>query len=89
MKTLIEENYESTVLRKCIDYKTRKLHFLMKLKEEVSEVEHSYYSDDDGIWEEIADVILVCLNMAKHYNIDIETELKNKVKKNYKRSESN
>jgi len=88
MKKLIEDNYESTCLRKCIDYKTRKLHFIMKIKEELLEVEQSYYSDDGEIWEEVADVILVCLNMAKHYDIDIESELKNKIEKNYKRSET-
>jgi NTP pyrophosphatase (non-canonical NTP hydrolase) len=36
--------------------------------------------------EELADVILVCLNIAKHYKIDIEKELNNKIKKNFKRS---
>jgi len=35
--------------------------------------------------EELADIILVCLNIAKHYNIDIEKELKNKIQVNFKR----
>ena len=36
--------------------------------------------------EELADIILVCFNIAKHYNIDIEKELKNKIEINYKRA---
>lgn len=88
MNKIIKENYESTQLRGLINYKTRKLHFIMKIKEELEEVEKSYYSDDGELWEEVADVILVCLNMAKHYDIDIESELKKKIEKNYRRSES-
>ena len=86
MDKIIKENYESTVLRGLINSKTTDLNFLMKLKEEVLEVEESYYSSDiENMWEEIADVILVCLNFANHFNIDIESELKKKIEKNYKR----
>jgi len=86
MDKIIKENYESTVLRGLINSKTTDLNFLMKLKEEVLEVEESYYSSDiENMWEEVADVILVCLNFANHFNIDIESELKKKIEKNYKR----
>ena len=35
--------------------------------------------------EELADIILVCLNLAKHCNIDIEQELKIKIEINKNR----
>jgi NTP pyrophosphatase (non-canonical NTP hydrolase) len=86
MEKIIKENYESIVLRGLINSRTTDLNFLMKLKEEVLEVESAYYSSDiENMWEEVADVILVCLNFAHHFNIDIEKELKNKIKKNYTR----
>ncbi len=86
MDKIIKENYESTVLRGLINSKTTDLNFLIKLKEEVLEVEESYYSSDiENMWEEVADVILVCLNFANHFNIDIESEMKKKIEKNYKR----
>ena len=39
-----------------------------------------------SICEELADVIMVCLNFAKHNNIDIEQEIKNKIKINEQRA---
>jgi NTP pyrophosphatase (non-canonical NTP hydrolase) len=86
MKKIIEENYESTLLRGCIDKNTTEVSFLMKVKEEVSELESAYYSSDmENMKEEMADVILTVLNFARHYEIDIETEMKLKIDKNYSR----
>ena len=86
MKKIIKENYESTILRGCIDKNTTELSFLMKVKEEVSELESAYYSGDmENMREEMADVILTVLNFARHYDIDIETEMKLKIEKNYSR----
>ena len=36
--------------------------------------------------QELADVIMVCLNFANHFNIDIEQEIKNKIEINKKRA---
>jgi NTP pyrophosphatase (non-canonical NTP hydrolase) len=89
MNRIIEENYESTILRGCIDKNTTKLQFLMKVKEEVLELEEALYSGDEcNLKEEMADVILTVLNFAKHFDINIKQELKNKIKKNYSRSET-
>jgi NTP pyrophosphatase (non-canonical NTP hydrolase) len=86
MKKIIKENYESTLLRGCIDKNTTELSFLMKVKEEVSELESAYYSGDmENMREEMADVVLTVLNFARHYDIDIETEMKLKIEKNYSR----
>jgi len=88
MKDLIEENYKSIVDRGLItpNYTTG-ADFFVKLKEESSELIDAYYEfDKEGVKEELADVIMVCLNMAKHYNIDIEQEIKNKIEVNKQRA---
>jgi len=79
MKYLIESNYNSIVKRGLINSHTKFKEFIDKLDEEVNEYKESNEP------EELADIILVCLNIAKHYDIDIETELKNKITKNYER----
>ena len=98
MKSIINSNYESTVKRGLITPSTSGYDFVDKIKEETIELLESL--DDirfstqakqehfDHFNEELADIILVCLNCAKHLDIDIETELKNKIEKNYKRSET-
>lgn len=77
MKQLIEDNYQSIVNRGLITDKTTYIDFINKLKEEVNELEN--WKNPDNLREEMADVILTVLNFAKHYNIDIEQELKNKI----------
>jgi predicted house-cleaning noncanonical NTP pyrophosphatase (MazG superfamily) len=79
MKDLIEENYKSIVKRGLITEKTSLKEFTDKLDEEVKEFKE-YYDP-----EELADIILVCLNIAKHWNIDIEKELKKKIEINFNR----
>lgn len=86
MKKLIEENYKSIVKRGLITPTTTKKEFLDKLFEEVSEFEYCYLENKGEInSEELSDIILVCLNIAKHYKIDIEKELKNKIEINKNR----
>ena len=57
----------------------------MKLEEEVSEFIMACKNDRENISNELSDVILVCLNYAKHYNIDIEKQLNIKIKINENR----
>tara|TARA_R100000501_G_C2575197_1_gene80580 strand:+ start:473 stop:685 length:213 start_codon:yes stop_codon:yes gene_type:complete len=45
--------------------------------------------DDENFREELADVILVCFNISKHYGWDIESELFKKVAINEKRANKN
>lgn len=87
MKKLIERNHKSIVDRGLITPNTTKMQFIDKIFEEVNELE-SYYLDNNGEIDEfeLADIILVCLNMAKHYNIDIEKILLEKIKINERRS---
>jgi len=77
MKKLIEDNYISIVRRGLITPETKYHDFYDKLCEEVEEVYQS--ENDDQLKEELADVILTALNWARHYNFDIETELKKKI----------
>lgn len=84
MKKIIEENYDSIVRRGLINKETNIDDFFDKLDEEVNEMKNSHNSNEFSF--ELADVILVCLNIAKHYNIDIEYFLKEKIKQNYERA---
>ena len=87
MKKLIEDNYQSIVDRGLITPSTTKLDFINKLFEEVYEFEESIYDLNwSNIEEELSDVIMVCLNFAKHYKIDIEEEIKKKIKVNQQRA---
>lgn len=86
MKTLIKQNYDSIVKRGLINNSTTLFEFIDKLYEEVSEFEESLEFDNmDNFKMELADIILVCFNIAEHYNIDIESELKKKIQINYSR----
>jgi len=74
MKQIIENNYDVTVKRGCINTETTIHEFLYKLYEEVHEL-HDEIELGNTINHELSDVILVCLNLAKHFNIDIESEI--------------
>jgi len=90
MKKLINDNYKSIVDRGFITPTTTLFEFLDKLDEEVEELktESEIPKQYSNLPEELADVIMVCLNMAKHYNIDIEQEIKNKIKINKHRAKN-
>jgi len=87
MKELIETNYKSIIKRGLINKKTTSNDFIMKLEEEVQEFIEAEKYNLKNENEELADIILVCLNYAKHYDIDIEKELKNKITINTKRND--
>ena len=90
MKELISDNYQSIVDRGLISPTTTLFEFLDKLEEEVKELEKEALRPKQysNLPEELADVIMVCLNMAKHYDIDIEQEIKNKIKINKYRAKN-
>lgn len=88
MKNIIERNYASIKKRKLITSKTSHVDFHHKLVEEVSEVKNELIQrsiDLDKLGFEIADVILTALNYAKHFNINIEKKIKDKIIINEKR----
>ena len=99
MKDLIESNYKSIVDRGYIKPSTTYIEFIDKLDEEVKEFKDAlnWWTRKDSlgfkpmhisVCEEVADVIMVCLNFAKHYNIDIEQEIKSKIKINEQRAKN-
>tara|TARA_Y100000385_G_scaffold82409_1_gene84377 strand:- start:1798 stop:2079 length:282 start_codon:yes stop_codon:yes gene_type:complete len=89
MKKIIEDNYRTIVDRGLIKPSTTHNDFINKIYEEADELSLSYdYNDFENTKEELADVILTCLNMAKHFDIDIEQEIKNKIKINRYRAKN-
>jgi len=86
MKKLIDRNYRSIVKRGLIDKDTTFEDFYRKLEEECEELANDYFYKNEINEFELADVILVCLNMAKHYNINIHKVLNQKIRINETRS---
>ena len=95
MQELIVDNYKSIVDRGLITPSTYYFDFTRKIEEELGELKDAIidYIDYDSesfpnVKEELADVIMVCLNFAKHYDIDIEKEIKKKIKINKYRAKN-
>lgn len=91
MQDLIKRNYASIVKRGYITEDTTDLQFIRKIEEEVEEAIYESLLNRKGkennLGEELADVILTCLNYAHHFSIDIEKELHKKIEKNEKRKD--
>ncbi len=95
---LIERNYQSIVDRKLIKPTTNAYAFIDKMFEEVSELKEAvdickqFNGSNDKMFEdineELADVILVCYNMARHFNIRIKDELIKKIEINEGRKDN-
>lgn len=85
---LIEDNYKSIVDRGLINEKTTINDFVFKLEEEVGELTKEAYNPISGDFKmELADVMLVCLNIAHHYDIDIVNAMNKKVIINQNRTD--
>ena len=82
MKTIIEFNYQVTSQRGLINDNTTVREFVLKLEEEVKEFLDAALHDKGDFNHELADIILVCLNISRHYGIDIEQQLLNNISKN-------
>lgn len=91
MQDLIKRNYASIVKRGYITDDTTDLQFIRKIEEEVEEAIYESLLNRKGkpnnLGEELADVILTCLNYAHHFSIDIEKELHKKIEKNENRKD--
>lgn len=85
MQKIIEDNYKSTVNRGLITNRTTTRDFILKLNEEVQEFKDFYRQTTKIDPLEVADIILVCLNLCKHNDIDIEKHLTEKIKINQNR----
>jgi len=91
MQDLIKSNYASIVKRGYITPDTTDLQFIRKIEEEFEEAIYESLlrrkNMTHNLGEELADVILTCLNYAHHFSIDIEKELQKKIEKNEKRKD--
>lgn len=91
MQDLIKRNYASIVKRGYITPQTTHEDFIDKLDEECDEVFKEFMlvitDKKNNLGEELADVILTCLNYAHHFSIDIEKELHKKIEKNENRKD--
>ena len=79
IKEIQERNYRATVKRGQITKKTNFYDFLRKTHEEVQELYDDYIHTGNVDPLELADIILVCMSLAKHNKIDIDKALQAKV----------
>ena len=81
IQEIIDRNYAATSRRGLITPDTTKKQFMNKIHEEAAELQYELgyelWATGHGVTE-LADVILVCLAMAKHFNIDILQVLEEK-----------
>ena len=79
IQEIITRNYYATYKRGKIVEATNERQFLNAIKNEVTELERSM-GNPTTLFDvkELADVVLVCFSMAKHFGYDIEKELINK-----------
>lgn len=90
IQELIDRNYAAQVKRGQITMKQTLNDFLNKIDEEVNEFKKSY--KNDGYWEdiddkELIDIMLVCFSMAKHFGIDWQKVMTEKVEYNETRGD--
>jgi len=88
LKEIQLRNYNATKRRGLITPNTTELEFLYKLYEEVTEFEFEIaFTNDNKKPLELADIIIVCICYAKHFNIDIQKALEQKTLINEKRKD--
>lgn len=90
LNEIIERNYQATVKRGLINDETSFEDFIFKISEENLELFNSLiYSPRKIKFNELelVDIILVCLAMARHYGIDIQTALEFKTEFNEQRKD--
>jgi len=92
IKKLADRNYNAQLKRGTITDETCADDFIEKIDEEVEELNVSIFRiqekfEDGCDPKELADIILVCLSMAKHFKIDIFKVLEEKVVYNENRED--
>ena len=90
IQELINRNYAAQIKRGQITMKQTLNDFLNKIDEEVKEFKNSYTNDgyfEDIDDKELIDIMLVCFSMAKHFGIDWQKVMTEKVEYNEKRED--
>jgi NTP pyrophosphatase (non-canonical NTP hydrolase) len=88
IQELINRNYAAQLKRGKVTSKIDFYDWIIDIRDEVNELWNSYPKHNSTFDEkELADIILVCLSMSKHYKIDIVKALEEKTKYNEKRKD--
>jgi len=88
IKEIINRNYAAQLKRGKVTSKIDFYDWIIDIRDEINELWNSYPKHNSTFDEkELADIILVCLSMSKHYNIDIVKALEEKTKYNEERKD--
>jgi NTP pyrophosphatase (non-canonical NTP hydrolase) len=88
IKEIINRNYAAQLKRGKVTSKIDFYDWIIDIRDEVNELWNSYPKHNSTFDEkELADIILVCLSMSKHYQIDIVKALEEKTKYNEERKD--
>jgi len=88
IEEIINRNYAAQLKRGKVTSKIDFYDWIIDIRDEVNELWNSYPKHNSTFDEkELADIILVCLSMSKHYQIDIVKALEEKTKYNEERKD--
>lgn len=94
IQEIIDRNYAAQIKRGQITPEKIPYKFVEKLYEELNELDNEIYDIDDWVLipnekakKELIDIMLVCFSMAKHFGIDWQQVMKDKVEYNEKRKD--
>jgi NTP pyrophosphatase (non-canonical NTP hydrolase) len=88
IEEIINRNYTAQLKRGKVTSKIDFYDWIIDIRDEVNELWNSYPKHNSTFDEkELADIILVCLSMSKHYQIDIVKVLEEKTKYNEERKD--
>ena len=90
IQQLIDRNYAAQIKRGQITPETDLSDCIDKIREEFKELVYSYGCDcgvENIDEKELIDIMLVCFSMAKHFAIDWQQVMKNKVEFNETRED--
>ena len=79
IKEIIGRNYYTNKRRGLITGKSDEIDFMAKLEEELHELIESTVLERRTDKKKLADIVLVCFSMAKHFNIDLLKVMEEKV----------
>ena len=77
---IIERNYNATVRRRLITNKTTCSQFATAIRNELVELEDTLDKSKITLFDisELADIVLVCHSMAKHFGYNLVSEMEKK-----------
>ena len=89
MKDLIIRSYKAIHERGLIDSSTNIDAFIDKMQEEIEEINNAYFvSNGDSLFDEVTDLMTVCIMTLHHHGFDPVKEFEKCVLKNEKRAKN-